>query len=450
MVRVNSDNLFGTTQYIVDANASLGSFTTIQAAVTAANAAGGGNVFIRAGTFTENVNVPSNVTLTGYTGETFNATSSQTTILGSLVFTDVTNVSLYNLYIKANGATVPLQFLGTNPLEVNITNITVQAAAGATILFTNTGTNSSVFINQSFLYQDGAFPVFSMSSGFIDVSFSFIGPSVQPNIIVPSPISGTGVLTIQESIMQCSVVLTGTAQMLGIFSQIGGLGIAIDNQATKSSSFDYCLLESGDAHAAINVNAGGAVFLVQTSIFSTAATHAVTGAGSFEYDVLSFTSGSNTTLDPALSVTVETVRPFATTSIRGLASFNPADFTVNAAGQVSSISAPTITWVTTSTNVANMSVATGYFCISPGGALTLGLPSTSALGDTIRVSLAGATSWQITQAAGQQIRLSSSTTTLGATGSLTSTAQGDSIELVCLTANTIWVAQDVIGNLTIS
>lgn len=107
-------------------------------------------------------------------------------------------------------------------------------------------------------------------------------------------------------------------------------------------------------------------------------------------------------------------------------------------------------WNTTAVNVANMAVNNGYFCIAAGGNLTLGLPAVSALGDVVSVSLDGATSWQITQAAGQQIRVGSSTTTLGAAGTLTSTAQGDSVELVCRVANTLWVVQSTMGNLTVA
>lgn len=114
------------------------------------------------------------------------------------------------------------------------------------------------------------------------------------------------------------------------------------------------------------------------------------------------------------------------------------------------ISAPgSVTWVTTAVNVAPMVVGTGYFCIAAGGALTLALPAAPTLGDTLKVSLDGATSWQITQSAGQQIRLGSSTTTVGVTGSLTSTAQGDSIEFVARTAN-LWVVQHVVGNITVA
>lgn len=80
----------------------------------------------------------------------------------------------------------------------------------------------------------------------------------------------------------------------------------------------------------------------------------------------------------------------------------------------------------------------GYFCTA--NALSLALPATSEVGDTITVVLRGGTSWTITQAAGQQIRQGTAATTLGASGTLASTADGDSIELVCQTANTIWVA----------
>lgn len=123
----------------------------------------------------------------------------------------------------------------------------------------------------------------------------------------------------------------------------------------------------------------------------------------------------------------------------------------NGAGSITiSSSGGGVTWNTTSVNVTNMAVNNGYFCVSPGGALTLGLPTTSSLGDTIRVNLSGATSWQITQGAGQQIGLGNASTTLGALGSLTSTAQGDSITLVCRVANLRWEAISVIGTITIA
>lgn len=66
------------------------------------------------------------------------------------------------------------------------------------------------------------------------------------------------------------------------------------------------------------------------------------------------------------------------------------------------------------------------------------LPSTSAVGDRISVIGAGAGGWSITQASGQQIQVSPSATTLGGGGSLASTNQYDSLNLICIVANTIW------------
>lgn len=96
-----------------------------------------------------------------------------------------------------------------------------------------------------------------------------------------------------------------------------------------------------------------------------------------------------------------------------------------------------------------LAVNHGYICISPGGALSLALPATSALGDIIEVTLDGATSWTITQAAGQQIRFGSTQTTAGAGGSLASTAAGDTIRMVCQTANLKWNILSSVGNLTV-
>lgn len=89
----------------------------------------------------------------------------------------------------------------------------------------------------------------------------------------------------------------------------------------------------------------------------------------------------------------------------------------------------------------------GYIC-SGGGDLDLALPATASVGEVIYVVLDGATSFSITQAAGQQIRFGNTTTTLGATGELVSSAQGDSIQLLCIVADTKWIVLHSIGNLT--
>jgi hypothetical protein len=103
-------------------------------------------------------------------------------------------------------------------------------------------------------------------------------------------------------------------------------------------------------------------------------------------------------------------------------------------------------WSTVNTNVANTGVNKGYFT-SSGGTITLTLPpdGSVAVGDEIRVSnLAG--NFEILLHASQTINFGD----VVAATSITSSAVGDSIELVCYqsTPHVLYNALSIIGNLT--
>lgn len=119
-------------------------------------------------------------------------------------------------------------------------------------------------------------------------------------------------------------------------------------------------------------------------------------------------------------------------------------------GQLGSDSGPasSFTWsVITIDQTA--AVNNGYIC-NKAGTLALALPATSAVGDIIEVTgINTALGWQITQAVGQQIFFGTSSTTLGAAGTLTSSATRDAIRIVCIIANTTWQVLSVIGNISV-
>jgi hypothetical protein len=87
-----------------------------------------------------------------------------------------------------------------------------------------------------------------------------------------------------------------------------------------------------------------------------------------------------------------------------------------------------------------MAADNGYTA-NNAGLVTLTLPVTAAYGSVISVNGKGAGGWRIAQNASQSIRLGNVTTTVGVGGSLSSTNLGDSIDLVCITANTLWTTQ---------
>lgn len=107
-----------------------------------------------------------------------------------------------------------------------------------------------------------------------------------------------------------------------------------------------------------------------------------------------------------------------------------------------------LTWNLLSSN--NPTVANnGYFLVSPGGVISLSLPASSALGDVVEIVVRGATGFVLNQAAGQKVYIGANSTTTGVTGTITSTAQGDSLRLVCSVANLEWSVVSSIGSFTI-
>lgn len=118
----------------------------------------------------------------------------------------------------------------------------------------------------------------------------------------------------------------------------------------------------------------------------------------------------------------------------GLASFDDTDFTVTTHGYVQLVGSPTLLWQEVAINT-NMSTNHGYVT-NAAGSINLALPTTAALGETVRVVRKGAGAFVIVQAIGQQVHFGSSATTSGGGGSITSLNQWDAIEIVCTTANT--------------
>lgn len=116
---------------------------------------------------------------------------------------------------------------------------------------------------------------------------------------------------------------------------------------------------------------------------------------------------------------------------------------------ISSTGSSTLTWNNNATTQV-MTSNNGYI-VTSATQQTFTLPSTAVVGDQLEIIWAsGVGGWKIAQTAGQQIRLSSSLTTVGTGGSITSTAIGNTIHLICTTAgaSSFWVADFSTGTLT--
>ena len=107
-----------------------------------------------------------------------------------------------------------------------------------------------------------------------------------------------------------------------------------------------------------------------------------------------------------------------------------------------------IAWTEVTGTTQAMAVDNGYIS-SNAGLVTLTLPATAVVGDRIRIAGKGAGGWRCAQNAGQTINFGNTATTAGVAGYIDSTNQYDALELLCITANTTWVALSSVGNLNV-
>lgn len=115
---------------------------------------------------------------------------------------------------------------------------------------------------------------------------------------------------------------------------------------------------------------------------------------------------------------------------------------------VDTINSQIVVWNNVTGTSQAAAVNKGYIA-NNAALVTVTLPATAAVGDVIRVQGAGAGGWLIAQNASQTIIGNASTaSTVGVGGSVASTDRYDSIELVCIVANTTFAVVNFKGVLT--
>lgn len=241
------------------------------------------------------------------------------------------------------------------------------------------------------------------------------------------------------------------------YASAAASSIAANAGVASFNSADFIV----DANGYVSSSGGGASLSFGVDASTVPGTNPVVANGSGLVTITGGQVAAGTTANvirtdslAANTYTIQVQRSQATGSStigdNGVCHFNSSQFTVDANGFVSSTGGGTggITWQTITAS-QTLAINNGYVCISPGGALSLALPTTSVVGSLISIILDGSTSFTITQAAGQSIQLGNRNTTSGVGGSITSTQQGDSISLVCSVNNLRWNAFSSMGNLTV-
>jgi hypothetical protein len=119
------------------------------------------------------------------------------------------------------------------------------------------------------------------------------------------------------------------------------------------------------------------------------------------------------------------------------------DVTVSATAGGSSFAYTEVTVTTQSASVNN-----GYI-LNNAGLVTVTLPTTANIGDTIRLVGKGTGGWRLAQNASQQVHYGTLSTTTGVGGRIDSTQRRDTLNIVCITANNEWQVLSSVGNVDI-
>jgi hypothetical protein len=102
-----------------------------------------------------------------------------------------------------------------------------------------------------------------------------------------------------------------------------------------------------------------------------------------------------------------------------------------------------ITWANISGTTQAAAVNTGYV-VGNASQTTITLPATAALGSVVTIQGKGAAGWVLAANTGQVIQVGQ--TASSTAGSVTSAAAFDSIQVVCITANTTWATISVLSS----
>lgn len=167
---------------------------------------------------------------------------------------------------------------------------------------------------------------------------------------------------------------------------------------------------------------------------------------------VSITNGSN-------SITIAAGTSVATTYTGNTGSATPSANNLNvlgAGGTTVSGTGSTLTitsgglsgWVEETTTSRTLTINQGVIC-NNAGLVTCTLPAAAAQGSVFHLVAKGAGFFRLAQGSGQQVRFGSVSTTSGAGGSITATAVGDVLEVLCTTANTGFTVLSSMGSLTI-
>ena len=298
MVLRTGDNNFATAKWIVDPTVGLGTHTTIASALTSASS--GETIFVRPGTYTENITLKAGVDIVSYIGD---SDTPNVTIVGKCTATFAGTCSLSGIRLQTN-SDFCLVVSGSSATIINIRNCFINASNNTAISFTSSSSSAYIYLidTNGDLGTTGIAYISSSSAGTIYIlkgRYRNTGNSVTNSTI------SAGTLDINYAVFSNPVTTSSTAAFNSSYSRYQFTGLnttALTHGGSGSSLVRYCEFVS-DTASCISISSSLAV--VNCNLYSTN-TNTITGAGTITYGDNTQYSTSNLTINTTTQTPYQT------------------------------------------------------------------------------------------------------------------------------------------------
>lgn len=277
-----------------------GDFTTLASAIAASTAPM--DIFVRPGTYTENISMKAGINLIGFNGD---GATPTVTINGSVTINTAGRFTISNIRLQTNGAQA-LIISGTGAATVNLNQCWVNVVNATGITFSNSNASSFVFLNYCMGDCTTNSVKFFDQSGSGLLSFDYCSLFNFGTSNVACTISA-GTFAANYSQVPYGLLITSSGATQSFYSSFGGSGagvIALDQQATTGQPcvLAHCDFQSTNV-AAINIGAGSTLTLWDTSSINCTQPTPITGTGTLKYNILTFGTAGNSAIAAGVTTT---------------------------------------------------------------------------------------------------------------------------------------------------
>ena len=287
-----STNNYGCSKFIVDASAANGTHTTIAAALTAASS--GDTIFIRPGTYTENLTHKAGVNLTCLPGDGY---APNVIINGNVTCSGAGTFQISGVQLRTNSANC-LTVSGSSATIVQLNDVYINCLNNTGISYTTSNSSSTIAgFNCSFSLGTTGIAYYSMSStgamNFYRSDFENTGASTTASS------NSAGTVAFWNCVLAGALSTSSNGTVGGDNCSFNLAGInttAITTAGSSASNFLYnCFVNSGSA-SAISIGTG-TTLTAENNVVSSSNTNAITGAGTIIFSGLNFNNSKviNTT-----------------------------------------------------------------------------------------------------------------------------------------------------------